>query len=116
MTMPKFPMPLTLIVALAAAAAPAAAARPEPQTHTTSVPFTDLELTRYADRAILDARITRAARRVCGRNADASAAAALQCRQQAVRSARQQRNAAIARALQPDFAAAGRSSPAGISL
>jgi UrcA family protein len=51
-----------VLPALALAAATPALAQP----YSVSVPYGDLDLTKDADRKALDARITRAARKVCG--------------------------------------------------
>lgn len=102
MKMPKSLLPLTIMFAAAIAQVPTtAAALPDNQTRTATVQHSDLDLTRRKDRDALDARINRAAWRICRHHFHLQTTDELQCLRKAVRSARPQRNAAIARALQP---------------
>lgn len=101
MIMPRLLMALTSMFAVAVGHVPTTAALPDDQTQSLTVQYSDLDLTRQKDRNALDARINRAARSLCGRHFHHHTTAELQCLYKAVRSARSQRNAAIARALQP---------------
>ena len=95
------------IVTVAAALAgsivftPSAFASETQQAQSIVVPTSDLDLADQEDRDELDFRITRAARRICGRQHHAWALDELRCVSLIVRTARSQRNAAIARAHPP---------------
>jgi UrcA family protein len=101
MIMPRLLMALTSMFAVAVGHVPTTAALPDDKTQSLTVQYSDLDLTRQKDRNALEARINRAARSICGRPFHLQTTAELQCLYKTVRSARSQRNAAIARALQP---------------
>lgn len=77
---------------------PSAFASETQQAQSIVVPTSDLDLADQEDRDELDFRIIRAARRICGRHHHAWALDELRCVSITVRTARPQRNAAIARA------------------
>ena len=82
--------------ALACAATPAAA---EPVTVTVKVPYGDLDLTKPAGRATLDARLDRAARKACGRAAPARDLTGAQMRRACLAEARSSYRDQVALAL-----------------
>lgn len=83
------------------ATAPAVAATPS-----IDVPVADLDLSQAADRAVLDSRIERAARKVCSSGMKGANAQRIEseCRAQAVSNAARQADLAIASARETRFA------------
>ena len=89
--------------ALAAIALPTTATAAD---RSIAVPVADLDLSQAADRAVLDSRIERAARKACASGVKGAAAQRIEseCRAQAVESASRQADLAIANHGEPRLA------------